>query len=366
MAAAFIFLGVGFDEKVLFIWIIIALIFAFIIFRPKFDLSKKNIVIMVACFLGGAILFFVRWAIFYERYLFVVSSQTVNPERSGSNAEIIQNLVSRFDQVFELLGGASLGTHFTGSFSNDSFAIFFFLSIVGILLIAVIKRDRFYRKSLFLVFIFFVIISLSIFTVTSRNVSSLIILLPICSMIMAVFLVTITEKIKCLKKGQIISPILFLGILTFLLIGNVALINDYKVQAEKTGGQVFSSVHFIDAGRFLLEQNFTKVTTFDFYLEGSIYVSIDGKLDINHLSMTDNTEQNQLKRYKDNFRGTLNEPEMVYLKFNEKYLWDERWRHMDILNKILDEENKKFITIKTFVDWNGENHTTIYKAVNKE
>ena len=57
---------------------------------------------------------------------------------------------------------------------------------------------------------------------------------------------------------------------------------------------------------------------------------------------------------------------MVYLKFNEKYLWEERWRHMDILNKILDEENKKFITIKTFVDWNGENHTTIYKAVNKE
>jgi len=296
----------------------------------------------------------------------VVSSQSVNPEVSNSNTEVIPNLVSRFHQLFELLAGSSLERHFTGSYSNESIAIFFFLSIVGILLIGVIKRDKYFRKSLFLVFIFFVIISLSIFTVTSRNVSSLIILLPITAIIMGVFLVNITEKIRNLKKGQIISPLLFFGILTFLMIGNIAVINDYKAQAEKTGGQFHSSVIFIEAARFLLDQNYSKVTTLDYTLEGSIYVSIGGKIDINHLTMTDNTNQFQLKRYTSGFRETLNEPDMVYLKYNDNYYREERWKHWDILNEILEEENKKFTTIKTFVDWNGQNHTTIYKAVNKE
>ena len=83
-------------------------------------------------------------------------------------------------------------------------------------------------------------------------------------------------------------------------------------------------------------------------------------------TMTDNTNQFQLKRYTSGFRETLNEPDMVYLKYNDNYYREERWKHWDILNEILEEENKKFTTIKTFVDWNGQNHTTIYKAVNKE
>jgi len=361
MVGAFIIFGLGFDVKINFIWPILALIFAFIIFRPQIDLTLKKLAIIIISAITGAILFVIRWVANFDKYVFEVSYFGANPRESISNTEIIPNLVSRFEQVFNLVEGKWVSIAFGGNYSNESFAFFFFLSIAGILLMGIKNRDQYFRRSVFLVFIFLVILALSIFTFTSRTVSSLFFLMPLIAIIMATFVVNITEKISNLKSGKIISPVIFFGILAFLLIGNIIVINDYKVQAEKTGGTEDWSVHFLEAGRFLLEQNYSKVTTLDTMLIASIFVSTEGKVDINEISLPLKDEY-FINVFKSKFIEALQDPEMVYLKYNDDYVLDRR-RNMDLVNQVLDSENKKFIIIKTFMDWRGNNHTSIYKAV---
>jgi len=366
MISAFIIFGLGFDIKINFIWPVIALIFGFIIFRPKLDITLKNIGIMIICSITGAVLFVVKWMMNFDYYLSRVSYFAESPRNASSNTEIIPNLVARFEQVFELINGNPVSIAFGGSYSNESFAVFFFLSIVGIILMWKIKRDQYSRRSLFLVLIFLVILVLSIFTLTTRNVTSLFFVIPIIATIMAVFLVTSTEKIKKLKNGKAISPIIFFSILVFLIIGNIVVINDYKAEAEKTGGIPAWSTHFQEAGKFLLEQNYSKATMLDIELEASIYVSTEGKVDIRHLNVRgDNKIEKYVSQFKTEFSEALKDPEMVFLKFNDDYTPKQK-KKLDIINQVLDKENKKFIIIKSFQDWRGNNHTTIYKAVNLE
>ena len=364
MAAAFIFLGLGFDEKILFIWVILALISAFIIFRPKFNFTIKNIGLIIVSSIAGAFLFVVRWIVNFENSFKIVSQQTITPRMSASNLEIIPNLVLRFEHAYDLMAGGVVSRFFGGNYSNDSFAIFFFISIAGIILIQLYHRDQYFRRSYFLVLSFFIILTLSIFTLTTRNPSSLIILLPINAIIMAFFLVTISEKIRKFKKGKILAPGVFFGIMVFLLIGNVVLISDYKALAEQTGGPPAASVLFLEAGRYLLEQNYSKATTLDVALFPTIYVAAEGKVDVNHFILWDNRNKKFEQRYINWIKGTLNDPEMVYLKFSDEY--NSKIRETgDVINKALEQENKKFVIIKTFTDSNGVNHTTIYKAIDK-
>jgi len=366
MISAFIIFGLGFDAKISFIWPVIALIFAFIIFRPKLDITLKNISIMIICSITGAILFVVRWIVNFDSNLRLVTFFADSPRNASSNSEIIPNLVARFEQVFELMNGNTVSRAFGGSYSNESFAIFFFISIVGIILMWKIKKDQYSRRSLFLVLIFLVMLVLSIFTLTTRNVSSLFFLIPIIVTIMAVFLVSSTEKIVNLKNGKIISPVIIFSIFIFLIIGNIVVISDYKALAEKTGGEPVWSTHFLEVGNFLLEQNYSKVTTLDGVLHAPLYVSTEGKVDINKLSVIgNNTKESNVNPFKIKFSEALKDPEMVFVKFYDDYIQDRK-KTLDIINEVLDKENKKFITIKVFNDWRDINHTTIYKAVNLE
>jgi len=351
MVIAFIFLGLGFDEKILFIWVFIALISGFIIFRPKFEITIKKIALMAVCTIAGSILFVVRWLLNFDRNLSIVSSKIVTTTQGHENLEVIQNLVSRFDQVYDLLRGSNLVGKFGGEVhTNEFFVIFFFISVIGILLMSILKQNQYSRRSLFFIFAFFVILTVSIFSITSMSSNSLVILLPISAIIMGVFLVSITEKMRNLKKGRKLSAVFFFSILAFLLIGNIIVINDYKDNAEKTGGTNLNSILFSEAGRYLLEQNYSKATTLDASLSGTIFIYSEGKVNINHLRMADNTDARQVKNYKDNFKKSLNDPEMVFLKYNDEFFKQEKRKTLNIINEVLDEENKQFILIKTFDD----------------
>jgi len=139
-----------------------------------------------------------------------------------------------------------------------------------------------------------------------------------------------------------------------------------KLKLKKTGGNPAWSTHFLEAGNFLLEQNYSKATTLDGIIHAPIYVSTEGKVDISKLTVkANNKRESVVNQFKTEFSEALKDPEMVFVKLNDGYI-EERKKTLDIINEVLDEENKKFITIKTFIDWRGNNHTTIYKAINLE
>ena len=101
------------------------------------------------------------------------------------------------------------------------------------------------------------------------------------------------------------------------------------------------------------------------YLLSTIYVSAEGKVPINQLKMQQNDDPKFVRLYQTDFRKTLDDPEMVYLKYNDNKL-GKRQRTLELINEVLEKENKEFIVIKTFDNWKGDNHITIYKAVKKE
>jgi len=366
MAAAFLIFGLGFDIKILFIWPVIALVFAFLIFRPRLDVSLKNIAIMIICSITGAILFFIRWAENFKIYSTQVAQYSEIPRNSGSNTDIISNFMLRIEHVFTLVDGSIVSRSFGGDFSNESFSVFFFLSVAGIILMWIFKRSQYSRRAIFLVFIFFVILLLSIFTLTSRDVTSLFFLTPIITIIIAAFLVTSTENMLNLKNGKMISSFVIYGILIFLIMGNIVVINDYKDEVKKTGGRPYWSTHILEAGRFLLEQNYSKATTLDTAHFATMYVASEGKVDFTGITTKgDNKNEKFVEQYQTTLIKALKDPEMVFVKFNDNYN-NEKRKTWDIINDVLDEENKKFITIRAFNDWKGQNHTTIFKAVNLE
>jgi len=364
MVAAFLLLGLGFNEKVVFIWVFISLAVAYLIFKPSIDVTPKNIFLMACSIIIGSTFFILTWIINFKGFLNVVYSRLVNTPQGHTNIDFLTNLSSRYEQIFELLDGSRLSLSFGGSYSNDAYAMFFLISVIGIIIMSVIRKNPFFRRSAFLIIVFFVILSVSIFSLTTSNVASLIILLPLSAIIMAVFIDLFTKKIKMLKNGRKISNVFFYGILIFLLSGNILLINEYKAEAQKTGGTPNYSVLFSQAGKYLLENNYTRVTTLDVAFLATIYVSTEGKIDINQNILYDYQVERWLNNYKNNLQRNLNDQEMVYIKFNDKYNPTIR-KNFHVIEEVLELENKQFITLKIFNNSKGENLISIYKAIDK-
>jgi len=365
MVIGFIILGIGLEEKILFIWFLIALFVAFIIFRPKIEPKIKNLAIMIASFFGGAFFFVLTWLLYYDKFSGIMLRSAETPLYSNSNLDIIPNLLTRFDQLFDLLSGIVLVQAFGGNFSNDYFAFFFIISIAGIFIMKILKKNHYFSKSAFLLIIFAVTLLFSIFTNTTRNFSSLIILLPLVSVIMAVFIVTLSENISRIKNGKIVSKIFLFGILGFLVIGNLQVINEQKAVAETIGGTNLYTVLFTEVGNFLLEQNHTNVVLLDWPLGGTIFISTEGKLDYTSLKMLNNDMEQPVKDYSYNIRKTLNNPEKIYIKYNDSFL-REKWKSMQIINDVLKQEGKQFVLIKKFTNSRGEELIYLYKAIDKE
>jgi len=228
----------------------------------------------------------------------------------------------------------------------------------------IIKKNPYFRRSAFLIIMFFLIVSVSIFSFTTSNVNSLIILLPFSVMIMAFFIVLVTENIGKIKNGKIISKAILASVLIFLLVGNIVLINEYKAEGEKRGGTRNYSMLYSQAGNFILEQNYTKITILDVSLMATIYVSTEGKVDVTRNILYDNQNERWLKSYDFHLRRTLNDPDMVFVKFNDDFNLQSR-KNSHIVNEVLESENKEFVTLKSFKNSNGNELIYIFKAKEK-
>jgi len=305
------------------------------------------------------------WVLHYDKFSQIMLRSTETPLYARSNLDIIPNLLTRFDHLFDILNGSKLTSAFGGVYTNDSFAFFFIISIAGIFIMKILKINHYFRKSAFVLIVFAVILLFSIFTNTTRNFSSLIILLPLVSVIMAIFIVTLSENIRKIKNGKIVSKIFLFGILGFLVIGNLQFINEQKAVAETIGGTNLYSDVFTEVGAFLLEQNYTKAVLLDWPLGGTILISTEGKLDYVNLMMLNNDKEQPVKDYSSNIKYRLNNPEIIFIKYNDSFL-REKWQSMSIINDVLEQEGKQFVLVKKFITPRGDELIYLYKAIDKK
>jgi len=106
------------------------------------------------------------------------------------------------------------------------------------------------------------------------------------------------------------------------------------------------------------------VAPLDWPLGGTIYLSTEGKLDYNGFIMLDNKHEWWQKYYADKLRERLNDPEMTFIKYNDEFL-REYWQSRTIINDVLEQENKKFVLVKKFTTWEGDELIYLYKAIDK-
>jgi len=357
MILAFVSLGIGTSEKILFVWPLVALIITYFIFRPKIDNKIKHLPLIIISFLSGGIVLVVSLILRFQNTIDTIVTRSTTTPYGHENIMVFDHLVDRLSQFRQLLDGGFF-TMFGDSHTNDVFFIFFLISIMGIFIMRIKNPNPYFKRSLFLIIILSIMLFLSIFTVTILNTAQLVILLPIPAIIISIFIVSFSENIHKFTNKKISSFPIILGLTLFLIVGNFLVIDQYKKDLEKTGGiGTYSSV-IIEVTHFLQTNNYTSVLTLDWGSRAPILLVSEKELIPGGAILYDHGDF-QVNKYKNTIKESLNDPTRVYLKNVKDIPVDGSNLYF---KEVLEEQNKKLVLIKTFKEWDGKDLYYLYKA----
>lgn len=357
LVIAFILLGIGLSEKIIFMWVIIALGIALIVFRPKIIRNFKNFFWATGSLIVGSTILIVS---FFNRPLYyfeTLLSKSTSTLVGHSNLNVNQNMLERFFQFNYLLEGSTF-PFFGDTHANSIFLIFFIISVIGTLILSFKTHNLYFRNAYFVFLILIVMLTISSFSVTNINSSQLVILLPLPPIIIGIFIVALAKRLESTKK-RIFSLPMILGITAFLIAGNLIIIDQYKSDLERTGGVGLFSNTIIEMTHFLEEKNYTKILALDWGPALSIHVSSGTELNPK-AAILNNHDSWQVSYYKRVVTEALKDPDTVYIKYYRDIPADGSWQYF---SEVLNEHNKKLILIKTFQEWDGTDSYYLYKAL---
>jgi len=355
---AFVFLGMGLSTKINFVWVIVALAIAFLIFRPKIIRNIKDFVIMGISMIAGSTILIISFLSRPTYFLSSLLSRVSDTTPYGySNLDFSSNVATRFSNFTQLMDGSSL-MFLGGQHSNIIFVYFLVISIIGIFLLRLKFHNRFFKKSLFLILMLTIMIVVSSATVTVLNVAQLVILLPLAPLIIGAFIVTLSDRISKKANNEIFSlPIIF-GLTIFLLVSNFMVIDSYKSDLERTGGVGLYSIILYDIADYLKENNMNQIVTLDWGSVYSIYISSNYEIFPSAAILYDRSNF-QVNNYRQTVERSLMNPDTVYLKYIKDVPIQGSW---DLFVEVLEKHDKKPVLIKTFYSWDEKDLFYLYKA----
>jgi len=355
MITAFVLLGLGIAIKMNFWWLILSLGISFFIFRPQLQINIKKIVLMTSSFLLGSAFFVIYLIKYNNSFLGFFTSRSTQTDQGASNVAIIPNILERLTNLNQLLSGSNFD--WTGGLhSNYLLTYFFIISVVGIIILQIKKRNNFHRRAVFLIFILSVMLVSSIFTVSNRNFWQILIVLPITQIIIAIFIFEITDHLKKLNLHKSITPLFITSILSILFISNFIIINDYMLDLERTGGTDYFSPQIYDLMSYLNEINYNKIVFLDWGLQNQIFVQTNGKLksESNLVYAGQNFDSFIL-----NLETDFKDPNIIYLKYRTDSPVNGSSAHFF---QTIKKTHKTAILLKTFKDWEGKDLYYVYRV----
>ena len=358
LASTFV-IGLGISTKLIFLWTLPGLLIFFVLYKNWKDLSLKKILLSIITFCAGSILFLLYIIKSGASFIHVVMSGSSKTLYGASNTDFLSNLSLRINQFVDILSGNSLGM-LGGMYSNLLPVFLFLISVIGYFFLAKYSKIIHLKNGVFIIVLFFTMIVLSSFTLSTFNPAQLLILLPIPSIIIASFLSSLIDSAKKWDKTRIIT--LCVGIVvSALIITNIITITEYNNSLERTGGVGNFSDQNDNLAKFLLENQYYHPIALDWGFANPTYVITDGKVDSKEIfgypDLGGNTNVNSFVMTLEN---SFKDPNNVYLIHSpgQQTSFDRR----DLFEKTAESTGKKLILIKEFYQRDGLSVIQVFKA----
>ena len=351
----FLMLGLGISTKVTFWWIPLVFSVSLILFRPKLKINLKKITMASISLILGSSIWITAFTKYHEWFLSFFFSRLTSTPQGSSNTTFLSNLLERFNEFVQLLSTNSF-TWLGGTHQNLIFPGFFLITIIGIFIIKIKNHNSYFRKSVFLFYIIVSILFISTITISTRNFWQLLILFPFVQILMSVFIIQIFEKLKKYCVNKIVSLICLLALSSIVVIPNLVMIEEYKVDLNATNGVGFFSIQFNNMVDYLMKNKITNVVALDWGFTREIYYLSDSRI-IPIENVVYPGENFDV--FNKNLETYIKNPDIIYLKYYKDTPIDGSLIN---LKEIVEENHKQLIIVKVFKDWDGSDLIYLYKV----
>ena len=351
-------IGLGFSTKLIFLWVIGPLLIFFIIFKIWKKISLKQFLIGVSGFAIGAsllIAYLLKSGVSFAGVILAGSSKTWY---GADNTNFASNLALRFSNFNDLISGNSL-TMLGGGYGNQIFFTIFIISIIGFIILAKYWKFSKFKRGIFLISSFFIMLAMSTVTLSVFNPAQMLILLPFVPIITALFLGILYNKWKIKNSYKIL--IVFCGVGGVIVAGNLITVYDYNQVLEETGGIGTFSEQFDNLASFLTENEHYNPIALDWGFTNPIYVLTNGQVKpVEIFGYPDLQGNYDFERFKMRTKNLLNNPENVYLIYSPGF--GAGFDRRDLFMETIEKENKEAVLIKEFIQRNGESLIQVYQV----
>jgi len=244
---------------------------------------------------------------------------------------------------------------FGSNIENPVMVIIFTISILGLIPIAIIKRNSYRKKRFYLILIFGVMFLTSIFTASNFNPMQLIIFLPLVAIIISVFFDSVIRT-----KNKKLNHVLFSIPITVLILTNSFVLYQYNAELERTGGVGFFSEEISNLSEYLLENDYNNVIALDWGFTKGIYVHTQGEINGKEIFQYPNAKGiTNYDKFVEKLEESFEDPTNVYL-IRPEY-GEQAFPVWDLLKETVELSDKELLLIKEFYQRDGKPVFQIYK-----
>lgn len=360
-------LGLGLTTRIWFLWFIVALFIASIIFIKDIkEMILKNklnyfilllVGIMAFC-LGAFLIICYNLTDNFTTIRYIINHFTQS-KLGVNNFDYLNNFLKRIQDLTVLLNGRWF------CISGNQLYPWLFISCLIWLVFSILFRRKTYldkRKILFLLLLVFFIFLQSPFTLSSFGGTHLLILFPFLQLILAVALIDIVNFFKERKKFIAI----ILGIFLIPILTDLNVIMNHYFYYNKTGGEGNYSDAIYQLAGWLKEKGTFRPLAMDWGLYYNLIVITDAKVIPRCFSYiqesTDVEPERTLlrNRFIEDFRKIIESKDRIYLIFHTPEF--TRCNCYEDVLKIAKEVGKDLVEEKRFYQRNGKLIYLVYST----